>query len=57
MKEFACGQLIPGCKALFSYASDEELLHAVAAHARADHGIEPGPDLVDQVRARIVTVG
>jgi predicted small metal-binding protein len=54
MKHFACGDVVPGCDAQFAFPTEEELLHAVAEHARAAHGIEHVPDeLVQQVRARI----
>jgi predicted small metal-binding protein len=39
MKEFACGDVVPDCRAKFRAESDDELLKQVAAHARDDHGI------------------
>lgn len=55
MKEFSCGQVVPGCEAKFSAESEQELLQQVATHAREDHGMEEIPSgLVDQVRAGIV---
>ena len=39
MKEFACGDVVPGCKAKFRARTDEELLEQVAAHARDGHGV------------------
>jgi predicted small metal-binding protein len=54
MKEFSCGDVVPGCTMSFRAASEAELLEAVAAHARADHGLTSIPDtLVTQVRAKI----
>jgi predicted small metal-binding protein len=54
MKEFSCGDVVPGCTMSFRASSEAELLEAVAAHARADHGLATIPDsLVTQVRAKI----
>ena len=54
MKEFSCGDVVPGCGKHFTGASDEEILSQVAAHAAADHGIDsPGADLVEAVVAKI----
>lgn len=57
MKEFSCGDVVPGCTAGFRAASEAELLEAVAGHARADHGITSIPDgLLQQIRANIHSV-
>jgi predicted small metal-binding protein len=56
MKEFSCGDVVPGCTMSFRAGSETELLEAVAAHARADHGLATVPEsLVAQVRAKIRT--
>ena len=58
MKQFACGDVVPGCDARFVCSSDEEILAEVAAHAAAVHGLtEVPPELVDQVVGRITLVG
>jgi predicted small metal-binding protein len=50
MKEFCCGDVVPGCGARFKATSNEEILAQVAAHARADHGMTDIPQsLVDMV--------
>jgi predicted small metal-binding protein len=50
MKKFRCGDLIPGCAATFA-GSTEEILAAVAGHARRDHGVtEVTSELADAVR-------
>lgn len=55
MKQFACGDVVPECSARFTHATEEEVLRAVAVHARDDHGMhEVPPELVEQVRAKIV---
>ncbi len=50
MKEFCCGDVIPGCSTRFTGKSEEEILVAVAAHAARDHGIAEVPaEVVTQV--------
>ena len=55
MKQFACGDVVPGCDVHWAYESDLELMRDVADHAAEVHGIEEvTPDLVAQVRSRIL---
>lgn len=57
MKQFACGDVVPGCESSWVCETDDDVLAAVAAHAVADHGIVEVPsELVDAVRRHIVTV-
>jgi predicted small metal-binding protein len=57
MKQFACGDVVPGCDAKFVCSSDEEILARVAQHAATAHGItEVPPELVEQVRGHILAV-
>nr|WP_205708020.1 DUF1059 domain-containing protein [Kineococcus vitellinus] len=54
VKKFRCGDVVPGCTRAFTGSTDEILL-AVAAHARADHGLDEVPqELVLQVRDAVV---
>ena len=54
MKEFACGQVVPGCDAKFQAETEDALLGEVAVHAREAHGMdEVPPGVVEQVRAGI----
>lgn len=54
MKEFACGDVVPGCSAKFKAPSDDEVLKLVAKHAHEDHGLtEVTPELVKAVREHI----
>jgi predicted small metal-binding protein len=54
MKQFACGDIVPGCTARYQLATEEEILQAVAQHAREVHGINEVPDeMVAEVRSRI----
>lgn len=57
MKLFACGDIIPDCSETFRLATEDEVLAAVADHARDAHGIDDvTPELITEVRARIRTV-
>lgn len=57
MKQFACGDVVPGCDARFVCSTEEELLAQVAAHAAGDHGMTEVPaEVVDEVRSHIVVV-
>ncbi len=54
MKRFACGDVIPGCKATFAGDSSEDVLTQVAQHARVDHQLETVPaEVVEQVKRKI----
>ena len=54
VKEFSCGDVVPGCAAKFKGHSDEEILNAVADHARDDHGLTEVPaELAHAVRLHI----
>jgi predicted small metal-binding protein len=55
MKQFSCGDVVPGCRRTFRGANDDAILTAVAAHAHDDHGLTEIPDaLVVEVRNHIV---
>ncbi len=54
MKQFSCGDVVPGCTARFLGSSDEEILTAVADHARRDHGMSDIPAaIITMVQAHI----
>ena len=54
MKEFRCGDLVPGCTTTFQGESEAEILEQVAVHARDELGMdEVPPEVVDEVRAGI----
>lgn len=54
MKQFACGDVVPGCQATFTGDSDDAIVDQVAAHAREDHGMAEVPDeVVADVRSKI----
>ena len=53
MKQFACGDVVPGCARTFR-GTENEILSAVAQHAQADHGLTSIPDaLVTAVRSNM----
>jgi len=54
MKEFSCGDVVPGCDAKIQGADEGEVLAGVAAHARDVHGMDTVPDeVVARVKANI----
>lgn len=57
MKQFACGDVVPGCDGVVRGATDDEVLAAAAAHARDVHGIDqPSDELVAAIRSGIAPV-
>jgi predicted small metal-binding protein len=57
MKQFACGDVVPGCDARFVCSSDDDVLAQVARHAADAHGLVSVPEsVVSAVRAHIVSV-
>ncbi len=57
MKAFACGDVVPGCDARWVCSGDDEIMHEVAQHAAAVHGLTEVPaHLVAAVRSAIVDV-
>lgn len=56
MKQFACGDVVPGCDARWVCDTEDEILARVAVHAREAHGFDAvPPELVDEVRSRILS--
>ena len=53
MKKLACGDLVPGCPAVVTAETEEELLAIAAKHAAEDHGLEVNEELVAAVKAHI----
>ncbi len=54
MKEFSCGDVVPGCNAHFRGDSDDAILAQVAEHAHHDHGMSNVPaTVVEAVRSKI----
>lgn len=54
MKQFACGDVVPGCESTFVGDSVDDILAEVAVHARDDHGMdEVTQEVVDRVVANV----
>lgn len=54
MKQFCCGDVVPGCSSSWIDDDDLGILRAVATHAEAAHGLdEIPPELIEAVRSRI----
>lgn len=56
VKEFRCGDVIPGCGVCFLAGSVREVEVLAQAHARDDHGLlgpEMPPDITARIRAAI----
>ncbi len=53
VKQFMCGDVVPGCSAVLR-GTENEILTAVAAHADADDPTAVTDSLLAQVRERIV---
>lgn len=57
MREFRCGEIVPGCDAAFRGQTDDEILERVEVHAREEHGMDKvPPEVVDTIRASITDV-
>lgn len=46
MKQFACGNVVPGCDGVVTGENDDEVLAAAARHAAEAHGMSEVPDEV-----------
>ena len=49
MKEFKCGDVVPGCEWVTRNDDEEELFAEISSHAREAHGMdEVPPEVVDR---------
>ncbi len=54
MKQFFCGDVVPGCGHTFTGADETIILTHVADHAAAHHDlVEIPPEIIEAVRANI----
>jgi predicted small metal-binding protein len=54
MMQLRCGDVVPGCSAVFHGQSVDEILRQAVAHAGRDHGIhEITPEVAAAVRGAI----
>jgi predicted small metal-binding protein len=57
MKQFNCGDVVPGCQWVGRNEVDEELWVEIADHAREAHGMhDVPPEVADQIRDAITEV-
>ncbi len=53
-KSLACGDVVPGCKAVLHGKDEKEVLDRAAAHAKKDHKMETMPsDITAKAKAAI----
>jgi predicted small metal-binding protein len=53
VKQFRCGDVVPGCDTVFVAESEREILDHVSVHARDEHGMDSVPP---EVRDTIVSL-
>ena len=57
MKQFKCGDVVPGCQWVTRNEDEQQLLAAIHSHARDAHGMhEVPPEVVDAIHAVITDV-
>ena len=57
MKQFACGNVVPGCDEVVTGETVEEVLAAGAQHAASAHGMTEVPaEVVEAIKAGITDV-
>ena len=54
MKQFNCGDVVPGCGWVTEAEGEQEILVEISEHARDEHGMdEVPPEVADTIRAAI----
>lgn len=54
MKHFSCGDIVPGCGAMLSGSTEDEVMQQLAEHAKEAHGMSSmTPHMQKQVKASI----
>ena len=57
MKQFKCGDVVPGCQWVTRSDDEKELFEQIHSHARDAHGMdEVPPEVVDAIQAVITEV-
>ena len=57
MKQFKCGDVVPGCQWVTRSEDEEQLCEEIGSHARDAHGMdEVPPEVVDPIRDVITEV-
>jgi predicted small metal-binding protein len=53
MKILKCASLVPGCRFAAEGETMDEIVYKAVVHAVTVHGVEPTPDLVEQIKAAV----
>ena len=57
MKQFNCGDVVPGCQWVTQSTDEKQLFEAIHSHARDAHGMdEVPPEVVDAIHGVITEV-
>ena len=57
MKQFKCGDVVPGCQWVTRNEDENQLFAEISSHARDAHGMDEVPqEVVDQIQAVITDV-
>jgi predicted small metal-binding protein len=57
MKQFYCGDVVPGCKWVTRRDGEEELFEEISTHAHEAHGMdEVPPEVMDLIRDKVTEV-
>jgi predicted small metal-binding protein len=57
VKQFYCGDVVPGCKWVTRRDGEEELFEEISSHAHDAHGMdEVPPEVMDMIRDKITEV-
>ena len=55
MKQFNCGDVVPGCQWVTRNDDEQELIQDIQAHARDEHGMDEVPPEVEDAIHRVIT--
>ena len=55
MKQFSCGDVVPGCQWVVRSNDEPELLAEIHAHARDEHGMDEVPPEVEDAIHNVIT--
>jgi predicted small metal-binding protein len=57
MKQFKCGDVVPGCQWVTRNEDEDELFQEIGSHARETHGMdEVPPEVLDAIHGVITEV-
>jgi predicted small metal-binding protein len=55
MKQFRCGDVIPGCPWVTRSEDEQELLQNIVVHARDEHAMDEVPPEVEDAIHKVIT--